>query len=437
MTLAAAARSAAVSQRLTPWERSMAIDHGPRHTMTCFSRFWLSQPIGEQAFAAAVNAVAARNPFLAVQRHGRAWRPVDFDAARQIDWSDASPPSALRHLTPDDTLVYWSVRVGRLGDLGLDPDLAGTSGTLVVMRFLHAVADGLAATAVMRQVCDVLSGRPPQVPSQRDLDERLTLGRTARDTRGRLRHELHRICKFLALSPGEFAPDVGTTATTVATEIPCERIAVDAVTTGALLGAARAAGVTLNDVLVTALFRTLAPGMRPRDLIRIAVPTSLRSGGNHAFCNQVSMVFLDRKAARVGDPRLLRDVSSEMAHVKRLRLGHAMHSALATLHWMSEDALAWLARRRNLLPFTAVLSNLGDTYGSEQQGSAVRIVGHDLLPPLRPGMNVAISAVGHDGRLSLTIRYAPDRVAATRARQVLETTLREAQTLLQAASPVA
>lgn len=414
----------------------MAVDHGPRHTMTCFSRFWLSRPVGRREFAEAVAEVAGSNPFLAVRRHGRVWRPVGFDPDRQIQWSDTSAPAPLRHQSPDDSLVYWSVRVGRLGDLGLaEADLADTPGTLVVLRFPHAVADGLAATAVMRQVCDLLSDRPPHVPSQRDLDERLTLGRTARATRGRLRHELRRICKFLVFSPGEFTPDAGTTATTVVTDIPCDRITVDAATTGGLLGAARAAGVTLNDVLVTALFRTLAPDMRPRDLIRIAVPTSLRTGGNNAFCNQVSMVFLDRKAARVGDPRLLRDVSSEMAHVKRLRLGHAMHSALMTLHWMSEDALAWLARRRNLLPFTAVLSNLGDTYGSVMQGSAVRVVGHDLLPPLRPGLNVALSAVGHDGRLSLTIRYAPDRVAATRARQLLEATLREAQALLQPASP--
>lgn len=419
-------------QRLTPWERGMAVDHGPRHTMTCCSRFWLSQPVERQAFIDALAAVAARNLFLAVRRRGRVWEPVDFDPHRQIDWSDTSPPAPLRHLSPDDTLVYWGVRVGRLGDLGLaDPGLAGSVGTFVVMRFLHAVADGLAATAVMRQVCAVLSGRRPHLPTQGDLDARLTLGRGSRD---RMRHEIRRITRFFVHAPAEFAPDVEPAPTTVADEIPCERLLLDAATTRTLLAGARAAGVTLNDVLVAGLFRALAPSMRSDSIIRIAVPTSLRARGNHAFCNQVSMVFLDRAANRVGDEGLLGSVSAEMAHVKRWQLGHGMHTMLNLLHWMSEGTLTWLARQRSL-PFTAVLSNLGDTYGTGEEGAAVRVVGHDLLPPLRPGMNVAMSAVGHDGRLSLTIRYAPDRVARTRARRVLEATVREACGLLHAESP--
>lgn len=422
------------SHRLTPWERGMAVDHGPRHTMTCISRFWLSRPVERQAFADAVAVVADQNPFLAVRRHGRAWRPVDFDPERQIDWCDASPPAALRHLSPDDTIVSWTVRVGRLGDFGLaDPDLAESVGTFVVMRFLHTVADGLAAVAVMRQVCAVLSGRPPHLPTQRDLDARLTRRRASR--RG-VRHEVRRILRFFAGVPAEFAPDAGPTPATVADEIPCERLTMDAAATRALRARARAAGATLNDALVAGLFRALAPGMRAGAVIRIAVPTSLRAPGNHAFCNQVSMVFLDRVAGRIGDTRLLPGISTEMAHVKRWQLGHGMLSMLALMHWMGEGVLTWLARRR-VLPFTAVLSNLGDTDGTADAGWAVRVVGHDLLPPLRPGMNVAMSAVGHDGRLSLTIRYAPDRIAPTRARQLLDATLREAAALLPADSPTA
>lgn len=421
-------------QLLTPWERGMAVDHGPAHTMTCFSRFWLSRPVARQAFADAVAAVAGRNPFLAVRRHGRAWRTVDFDAERQIRWSDVSQPAALRHQSPGDDLVYWDVCVGGLGDLGLGvPDLAETIGTLVVMRFPHAVADGLAATAVMRQVCAVLSSRPPHLPTQRDLDGRLTLGRTSRR---RVDREIGRILKFFVHAPGEFAPDVGPPPATVAADIPCERLSVDPATTRALLARARAAGVTLNDVLVAALFRALAPSMDAGTAIRIAVPTSLRAGGNQAFCNQVSMVFLDRLAARVDDVGLLRGISTELADVKRWKLGRAMHATLRLVDWMSDSGLRWLARRRSL-PFTAVLSNLGDTYGTADEGWAVRVVGHDLLPPVRPGMNVAMSAVGHDGRLSLTIRYARDRVAPTRARAVLDATLREAGALLQIDSPPA
>lgn len=411
----------------------MALDHGPRHSMTCVSRFWLSRPVDRDAFAAAVAAVAAVNPFLAVRRRGASWRRVAFTADTQIDWNDAATPVACDHLPPDDTLVRWAARVGRLGDLGVeDPDCADTIGTLVVIRYPHSVADGLAAAAAMRQVVAELAGQRPAPPTEGDLAARITPGCRSRARRVGLRHELWRIVRYFSSQPAAFAAG-GTAAP--ANDMPgitFERRVLPTGVTSGLLDAARAAGVTLNDVLVAALHRALASFMSPRDVVRIAVPVSLRPRENLAFCNQVSMVFLDRTAARIGDPELLRGIAAEMGHVKRWRLGHAMHSFLAAGMAAGDTALAWFMRLP-LVSTTAVLSNLGDPFGEDQPTSeCVRVVAHDLMSPLRPGTNIALGVARHDGRLSFTLRFAPDRVPDHVARTLLERLPVEAAALLAA-----
>lgn len=413
--------------RLTPWERYMALDHGPTHSMTCVSRFWLSEPVGRESFVAAVAAVARDNPFLAVRREGATWIAEAFAPHRQVDWDDAAAPVGLAHLAPNDTLVRWTVRVGRLGDLGIaEPDLADRRGTLVVMRYAHAVADGLAAAALMQQICRVLAGHPGPGPTVADLETRHALAGTPAAARRRARWEVDRIARYFARWPAAFAPDF---VPAPADGIVCERRVASAAATATLRAAARAAGVTLNDVLLAALFRVLEPSMAPASVIRIAVPTSLRPAGNAAFCNQVSMVFVQRAAARAADPGVLNEVSAEMSHVKRWRLGNAMHAFLGHGFRVGESLLGTFMRLP-VVSTTAVLSNLGDPFASCRETAGPRVVAHDLLSPLRPGTNLAVAAVGHDDRLALTARYAPHRVSLERARAVLERTFAEAAALL-------
>lgn len=413
--------------RLTPWERYMALDHGPTHSMTCVSRFWLSEPVGRESFIAAVQDAARHNPLLAARRAGGAWVPEEFVPDRQIDWGDAPAPAGLEHLAPDDTLVHWTIRVGRLGDLGVAAhDLADRRGALVVMRYSHAVADGLAAVALMQQICRVLAGQPGSGPTSADLETRHALAGPATEARRRVRWELDRIARYFARWPAAFVPD---SVPAPADGIACERRVATAAATGALRDAARAAGVTLNDVLLAALFRVLQPAVDPASVIRIAVPISMRPPGNAAFCNQVSMVFLQRVAAQAAEPGMLRGVSAEMSHVKRWRLGTAMHSFLRHGFRIGEGLLKTFMRLP-VVSTTAVLSNLGDPFAPCPGSGGPRVVAHDLLSPLRPGTNLAISAVGHDGRLALTARYAPHRVSRERARGVLERTFAEAAALL-------
>ncbi|MFM7107245.1 MAG: hypothetical protein ACKOZU_01340 [Planctomycetaceae bacterium] len=409
----------------------MALDHGPGHSMTCVSRFWLSEPVDRRSFLAAVAAVARDNPFLAVRRRGGSWLAVDFAPDVQVDWGTAAIPIDWRHLAPDDSLVRWTVRTGRLGDLGIaDAEHADRTGTLVVLRYPHAVADGLGAAAAMRQVCDVLAGRSAPRPTEADLEARHALGGSPVAGRRRRRWEVDRIARYFTRWPAPFAPDGGTAASGPAGVIACERMVASAAATAALRAASRAAGVTLNDVLLASLFRVLRQDMDPGAVIRIAVPTSLRPPGNAAFCNQVSMVFLQRKAARAADPGLLSEVSREMNHVKRWRLGNAMHWFLGHGFRVGEGAIG-LFMRLPVVSTTAVLSNLGEPFAAAPE-AGLRVVAHDLLSPLRPGTNLAIAAVGHDGRLGLTARYAPDHVSPERARRVLERTFAEAAGLLQA-----
>lgn len=406
----------------------MAADHGRGHSMTCVSRFWLSRPIDLDEFSVAVSAVAACNPLLAARRKGNSWLPVAFDQSRQVDWSDAGVPDVWQHLDSTDSLVHWTVRVGRFEDLGIaDAPRPSDHGTLVVIRYQHAIADGLAAVACMEQVCARLSGTHPPPPPP--LDARLNLDAPIAESRRRVRWESERILRYLCSFPVAYVPDPQPTASRLPLPIVCVRHLMNAVLTRDLLTASRDLGVTLNDVLVAALFRALRPETGSRAVIRIAVPTSLRPHGNVAFCNMVSMVFLDRRASCTAARDLLHGVSAEMNHIKRWKLGHAMHSFLATV--IRDQDWPWAALLRvPSVSATAVLSNLGEPVAPCPRPVGVRIVAHDLLPPLRPGTNVAVAATTHEGRLGLTARYAPDRVSASRAVTLIERMVAEAAAML-------
>jgi len=408
----------------------MALDHGPRHSMTCVSRFWLSHPVGRESFAAAMRAVAVDSPLLAAHRRGGTWRPVDFDTTRQIEWADSGVPAPLDHLDPFDTLTRWTVRVGRLGDLGLeDGPFASRTGTLVVARYQHASGDALATAAVMRQVCAALSGTRPSPPTRADLEARLRLHHPVAAARRRLRWELGRIAKYFLRVPSAYAPDPVAEPTSGPPPITCIRLVVPATLTGRLLAASRAAGATLNDLLLAGFFRALRPGMPPESVIRIAVPTSLRPQGNTAFCNQVSMVFLDRTSTRAIEPPLLGGITAEMNHVKRWRLGNAMHSFLAAGLRLGERPLGWFMRLP-IVSTTAVLSNVGQPIPAPAAEGPVAVVAHDAVSPLRPGTNVSVLAALHAGRLGLTLRYAPDRVSPGRAQELVEAIVNESAAML-------
>lgn len=412
----------------------MALDYGPWHTMTCFSRFWLSRPVDRDVFHAAVATLARNNPFLAIARRGQSWSPLDFDPDRQIDWGESSVGIDWRQQSAD-ALVHWTARVGRLGDLGLADGVHDhLPGTVVVLRYPHAVADALAAAGVIAQLCRILAGAVPAPPGTAALAVRQALAGPPAAARARRSREVGRIARYFLRRPAEFAAQGRRRAAFGLADVTCVRVVASTTATRDLVAAGRAAGVTLNDVLVTSLFRVLGPHLHPAAVIRVAVPTSLRPVGNAAFCNQVSMVFLDRVAARVTAAGLLGGVAAEMRTVKRWRLGHAMHSFLSIAFAAGELPLRWFMRP----PFvatTAVLSNLGDPFATADPMAPLRVVGHDACAPLRPGTNIAIVAVRHDGRLSLTLRFDPDCVSRDGATRLLHDMLATAAQLLSVEPP--
>lgn len=412
----------------------MALDYGPGHTMTCFSRFWLSRPVDRDAFHAAVATLARDTPFLAIARRGQSWSPLDFDPDRQIDWGESSVGIDWRQQSAD-ALVHWTARVGRLGDLGIaDGVHEHLPGTVVVLRYPHAVADGLAAAGVIAELCRVLAGGVPVPPGNAALAVRHALAGTPAAARARGSRELARIARYFLRRPAEFAPLVRRGAAFGLAEVTCVRVVASTTATRDLVAASRAAGVTLNDVLVASLFRVLGSQLDPTAVIRIAVPTSLRPVGNTAFCNQVSMVFLDRVAARATAAGLLGGVAAEMSTVKRWRLGHAMHSFLSIALAAGDLPLRWFMRLPGVAT-TAVLSNLGDPFATADPLAPIRVVGHDTCAPLRPGTNIAIVACRHDGRLSLTLRFDPRCVSRDGAARLLDDMLATAAELLGVEAP--
>ena len=191
-----------------------------------------------------------------------------------------------------------------------------------------------------------------------------------------------------------------------------------------LRGAARAQGVTLNDLLLRDLFLTLDrwQGKRlswfhPRRL-RIIMPTELRGAEDYLMpaANMTAYTFLACAAGEVRRPKeLLRTIRDKTAQIKHERSGTRFM-----------DMIYGATRVRGLLPFllrrklcmaSAILSNLADPsrrFTARLPRQAGRIVAGNLVleelmgvPPLRPGTRATFSISQYDSRLTISLRCDP------------------------------
>jgi hypothetical protein len=205
--------------------------------------------------------------------------------------------------------------------------------------------------------------------------------------------------------------------------------------TAGIQAAARTLGVTLNDLLLRALFLTLAqhgqwhtPGRRGTWL-RVCVPVNLRTAAQDPLpaANVVSMVFLDRRPRDMEDPgRLLSSIHDEMQLIKRLQLGLTFVLSLGLCQWLP-GGLSRMCKSNRCMA-TGVLTNMGVLFSrsplADDRGrvTAADVVLRDIdmLMPVRPLTCATVAAWSYAGRLSLTLHYDPRAIAAREAMELID-----------------
>jgi hypothetical protein len=423
---------------LTPFEEYMLADDRPQWPMTFFLRLELRGQYDPAILTSALTAALARHPLLASLLAdggggGLQWvagpgvpPPVSFAGAGcELDFPEGRQIDLRRKI---------GVRVWVRSD--------GADEWALWVQFHHACCDGLGA---MQFVGDVLaayasagqktasgSSRPVLDPERlrRRADFRLISFRTLLRLPQEFLGFLGVIEFFSHRPPGLTAANASDATRTIpaTAEFPVwidHRFGPEQ--TERLWQAARAANVTLNDLLLANLFSAtddwfaVHRAAARQQFLRMMVPTNLRSAADRQTpaANIVSMVNLDRRPIRYASPRrLLKSISLEMAIIKRCRLGITMHHVVGLARRLGK--LAWLLPDDGCLS-TCVLSNLGDVSAAVEPAvdSRLELVSLNFLPPVRLGTAAAFGISTHRGCTTITLHY-DSSLSAEAARELLD-----------------
>ncbi len=414
----------------------MLADETTRFPMTCHLRFWFSGVFDRAVFAQALTLSLKRHPLLTAFKAQRGlrlhWQLAEPDLRAQLSWHHGSERDIeWPHFVAPDYRTRFVV-------------YQEDDKTLLLVKFHHAICDGIGTIQAVEDlllVYEQLSGgvRHELV----DFDPALLADRgkfhmTARDWLRTGWWQFLRIARFFKAWPVTLTMRESMAAgaghaerlDTVAAASAAVRLVMSADETAAVLKRCKAEAITLNDFLLAALFETLAATQSgpTRGAFRIAVPTNLRLPIDERMsaANMVSMVFLDRFPAEVGNRRPLVDgIAKEMQHIKDCRLGMAMISVCNVM-----TAFVGVMRfflRLPLTQTTTVLTNLGRPFSRSAlmgedglvRSGGVTLVGFDTLPPVRNKTRVSISVNGYGGKLSITGRYDSTTVTAAEVEALL------------------
>lgn len=409
--------------RLSPYESYILADDRPTSPMTYFARLRFTGKIERGAIECALATALARHPLLTavVDRSGR--RPMWMPAVQRpaIEWRPLPPAGAM-------PACQWI-------DLSQEPGLRvsvleGDADDELWMQFHHACCDGVGA---LRFIEDVLvayaleqgAGTARTVLDELDPDllaQRAGFALTA----GKLLRMLPQQAvgllgarQFLMRRPVPLTPHDPPTAPV--TQFPSAAThTCDASETDAYQDAARAADVTINDLLLRDLFLAVAEFRSARgiggadDWLRLSVPMNLRSVGDRRLsaANVVSLVFPERQSADLADPdALLRSIVEEMRLIKRKQLGLTFVLSLRAC-----DALPGGVGRMvkaDRCAATTVLSNVGLPLAKaplpRRDGRLVAgnltLEAMDLMTLVRPLTCIAFVVFRYAGRLNITAHW--------------------------------
>jgi hypothetical protein len=425
----------------TAFEEHMLADDRPSHPMVIASQFHFSGKAPREALAAAFEMVMNREPLLSAR--------VDASGFGRPRWMRGAIPR-LHHRASSEPPLIGAISLPRFapqdGPLVHAEIVEGPDRWTINLAVHHAACDGLGLVGFMERwllEASGIQGRRPR-PANEVRACLQARGRVALSWKGFLRMlpdlrvGLAGVKQFMGRSVVELGtcgaarmePEAGTwTPEILVSEI-------DAATSSHVEAAARAAGVTVNDVFAAAFLAAVTEAAEASGAsatgdawIRLSVPVSLRTKSDHLLpaANRVSMVFLDRQRDHCADGHgLVKGVHAEMELIRAHALGHIMPMSLELGRLMPGGLRR--AARRSAPQATAVLSNLGrcfhrsplmDASGSLRIGAS-SLESWWIVPPVRPGTALAVATHETGGRRVVAAHLDPTALSSSVAKSVLD-----------------
>lgn len=423
--------------RCTAFERYMLLDDTPEHPMSSFLEVDVTGQLDEDILSRALELVLPRHPLLtAVIRRSFLGRPywTPGRAAPRMQIDRLSIPVDDQNAGPMDLTTAAGIRIW----LRRDNDRA-----VIVLQVHHACCDALSMIALVIEWLAQYGqlkgiGDVPRLPesTHHELRQRGRIPTTRRSMTDRRR--TRGILRAIRVLGGAKAQPIYYPPRAVLSETPSlagywtKRI--DA-SDFAELCSQLPGRTTVNDWLITSLFRTIAAWNRehstPHDeqLLRLMIPVSYQStgAGLPSASNRISYKTLTRSVIAETDyQELLSGIRDEMNEIR----------AAGTTRFLTW--LKWADRIPGLLPYivrsktcgmTAVLSNLGNIAqrfrgrlpvrdGRFQVGNLV-VDGFRCAPPASRSAGYTVLAYGYADELVLVSRSHGGGLCPENSRQLL------------------
>jgi len=409
---------------LAPFEHYMLVDHRPAYPMNILVRLRFSGGLDNVHLEAALSLAIQQHPMftMTVQPRRRHWYWTPGHSAIHVQWLPDKPGEDFPALVPLDVNTKPGLRV---------LVCENTTHTNLIFQAHHATCDGLGLLGFIEtllihytRISPDLPNPPLPDPALRGLNMRHRFGLTrSQFFRAMLKqgaawrslfHYLRRDARpLLALAPaGDSAPP--------STCYPRIRShCLNTSQTRALLAHARQEGVTLNDILIHALFLTLQchqdlPENDRSPWLRLCIPVNLRPAGTEGLTavNLVSHTFLNRRTRDVSaEDSFLQGIHKEMQAIRKGQQGLALPLGITFGHGLPGGLKKICYSRR--CQATAVLTNPGRVFQQNPLCNEkhqivlgnTRLESLDFVAPVRPRTNITLAAFTYADQLHFTLHY--------------------------------
>ena len=426
-----------VPLRLTPWESlALAVDQ-PAYPMQFRLRAIFAGEMERHAWSEALRSALLRHPLLCARLEqpkegGPVWKSVPVDEL-PVTWID---DESFAGRAPIDLSREIGARLQMVQ--------SDVQQSVALLDVHHACCDALGALQFLHDASWIYAHRhhatPPSLPETipSRLNRRSWYGRTWWEWLRRLPQDSLALLGFYEfwfhrpMALGQPRQADHSEAPPAVPGVADPVVHLPARVTGDLRARARSSGVTLNDLLATALFEVLdetlvdAAVRKTGNVIRLTMPVSLRRPDDQTIpaANWVSLFYLDRQPGRSRSPQaLLRSVHWEMALCKAWNAGLTMIRFLGLRHLLTRQHPAH--GRRDSCLSTAVMSNLcelSSVWDWPASGSPLvwQLIGLEFSPPILPLTAVALGVVTVRGQMSVTLNYDRTRLTDVAAQAFLE-----------------
>lgn len=435
--------------KATAFERYMQIDDLPSHPMTFTIRLKFLGKVDRSAFDGAVDRGVRLHPLLCAHLVGDLPGPLTWvqadDPSPCVDYGDEAKPLRFPGTEQIDLRTHTGLRIWVRG---------GDERTEMRFQFHHSCCDGIGA---YRLVEDVLCAyHLAHCPEDRDvtfrpldpelLRARMRFGITRWRAVLRVPLEIWGVvaglAMFLLLRPQPLVspqrPIDEEADSPLLLDFPAHTFESDEL--NRLRDAARAAGATMNDLLLRDLLLAMDEwnaSLDPRTcgrMMRVMIPVNLRSAGDERMpaANVVGMVNLDRWLKWYRNPqRLLSSIAWEMRFLKHFRFALAFIRCI-TLAERIPGGLKFMTRA-NCCHATSSLSNLGQVFAHaplpHHEGKLVAggllLAGVESVPPVRSLSATGLTCLYYGGRLTLIQNYDRHYFTRQAAAELMALTVRQ------------